>query len=211
MALAVALFGAGERPAAAAGAVRVAILPIVVHSNAADPAYVSRGIADMISSRLEQDGRAMALRVDDAGRATTQVGVALEAGRERRADYVLFGAFTQFGDGASLDLHCIPVAGTEAQATAARRIFIQSGAVGEIIPKLDEIVARVSAYVHGTAPPQPVAGAAAPATAANDAALRELVERVKALEAKVYGADGAGPKAAASPPAGPVAETAPGS
>ena len=67
-------------PAAAEKAVRVVILPIVVHSGAPDPAYVSRGIADMLSSRLEQDGRAVALRVDDPERATTRISNALEAG-----------------------------------------------------------------------------------------------------------------------------------
>ena len=169
----------------AADPVSVVILPIVVHSGAADPGYVSRGIADMISSRLEQDGRSRALRVDDAALATTSVGAALEAGRARNADFVLFGAFTQFGDGASLDLHCIPVTTTEAKAAAARRIFIQSGAVGEIIPKLDEIVARVAAYMHGGAPSSPAVGSGRKRSAETDAALRELAERVKALEERV--------------------------
>ena len=175
---------AGGATGEEASAVRVAILPVVVHSAAPNPEYVSRGIADMLSSRLEQDGRARALRVDAADLATTEVSVALAAGRERRADYVLFGAYTQFGDGASLDLHCIPVARDEAEAAAARRIFIQSGAVGEIIPKLDEIVNRIAIYVSGGAA---VASGGEPGAATPSPNLvRELAERVRALEARVY-------------------------
>ena len=189
----------GSRAATAEEAVRVVILPIVVHSGAPDPAYVSRGIADMLSSRLEQDGRALALRVDDPARATTRIATALEAGRERKADFVLFGAFTQFGDGASLDLHCIPVTDDEAEAAAARRIFIQSGAVGEIILKLDEIVARVSSYVHGGPVPAALAEGAPAAAPATGVDLRGLVDRLEALEARVYGGES------------PVAEAAPGS
>ena len=66
---------------------------------------------------------------------------ALEIGREAGGDYVIFGAFTQFGDGASLDVQCVPLREPSLERTlAARRIFVQSGAIGEIIPKLDELV-----------------------------------------------------------------------
>ncbi|MEM7411109.1 MAG: hypothetical protein AAF430_12810 [Myxococcota bacterium] len=177
-------------PALAGGSVRLVILPIVVHSAAPDASYVSRGISDMISSRLEQDGTAQTLRLHDASAGTTELSKALDQGRTRGADYVIFGSFTQFGDGASLDIHCVPVLASEAEAAAARRIFIQSGTVGDIIPKLDEIVDRVALYVQAQAPPMR-AGAPAPDPAAagvraDAALLRDLVDRLEALEKAVY-------------------------
>ena len=123
------------------------ILPIVVHSAASNSSYVSRGITDMISSRLEQTGRVQVERVEDPGSATTELGKALGLGKSRGGDYLIFGAFTQFGDGASLDVHCLPLdVKSEAEAAAARRIFISSGTMGDIIPKLDEIVDRLALY-----------------------------------------------------------------
>lgn len=185
-------------PAAAAGPVRIVILPIVVHSADPDAAYVSEGISDMLASRLEQTGRIEVDVVSEPEAATTRVGEALRSGQKLHGDYVLFGAFTQFGDGASLDVHCIPVdVKDEAEAAAARRIFVQSGAMGDIIPKLDEIVDRVTVYTHvapaartaagpAAAPP---AAAPAPPAGADAATLRDLTQRLEALEEAVFGAD----------------------
>ena len=176
--------------------IRIVILPIVVHSAAPDTSFVSRGISDMISSRLEQTGRVSVDRIDDPASGTTQLGEALRLGQQRGGDYLVYGAFTQFGDGASLDVHCIPLrVGSEAEAAAARRIFIQSGAVGEIIPKLDEIVDRVAVYVRAV-PGNPDGGRVRAdaaetrrAATADAAALRALVERIEALERAVFSGD----------------------
>jgi len=180
------------RPAAAGDRTRIVILPIVVHSAAVDPSYVSRGITDMISSRLEQTGRVQVERVEDPSAATTVLGKALDLGKARGGDYLIFGAFTQFGDGASLDVHCLPLdVKNEAEAAAARRIFISSGVVGDIIPKLDEIVDRVAVYTkvaRAEAAPgaPPAAAAAAPPPTPSADALRDVTRRLEALEKAVF-------------------------
>jgi hypothetical protein len=182
---------AGERT-------RIVILPIVVHSAASNPSYVSRGITDMISSRLEQTGQVQVERVEDANAATTDLGRALEWGKKRRGDYLIFGAFTQFGDGASLDVHCLPLdVKDEAEAAAARRIFISSGAMGDIIPKLDEIVDRVATYTKVTRG-DTATGAPAAAALPPDV-LRDLTRRLDALEKAVFknGAQAGAPNTAA--------------
>jgi outer membrane protein insertion porin family len=168
--------------AAAAENARVAILPVVVHTAAPDAAYVSRGISDMLSARLEQLGGVEILRVDDPEAATTRLDPALERGRRVGADYVLYGSFTQFGDGASLDVQCAPV--DPAIASQDRSIFIQSGSVGEIIPKLDRLADMVARYVGGVEGSEGEGGA--PAAAAPDAALEELRQRLEALERAVF-------------------------
>ena len=188
--------------ASAGDRTRIVILPIVVHSAASDSAYVSRGITDMISSRLEQTGRVQAERVEDRNAATTELGKALEIGKARGGDYLIFGAFTQFGDGASLDVHCLPLSvKDEAEAAAARRIFISSGAMGDIIPKLDEIVDRVAIYTKvartDAAPGAPPA-APAPSAAASADALRDVTRRLEALEKAVF-KNGAGGRLGGAP------------
>lgn len=159
---------------------RVAILPVVVHSAASDPSYLANGLADMLAARLEQLGGMRIVR-DEDGTATTRIQQALERANALQADYVVFGSFTQFGDGASLDVQCAPVHAPD--PPAARKLFVQAGAVGEIIPKLDDLADKVAYYVLGEA-----AGKAAAANRAQERApLRDLVGRVEALERAVYG------------------------
>ena len=165
--------GLGAAPARAQDA-RIAILPVVVHTAAPDPSYVSRGIADMLSARLEQLGGLEILRVDDPAAATTRLGPALEQGRRVGADYVLYGSFTQFGDGASLDIQCAPVA--PVGSGPDRSIFIQSGSVGEIIPKLDRLADMIARYVGGVEDSDE-GGAAAAAAAPDAAGLEDLRQR----------------------------------
>lgn len=165
---------------ATAGPTKIVILPVVVHSAAPDGSYVSRGISDMLAARLEQIGGISVLRPEDAS-AASQTDDALRTARQAGGDYVLFGSFTQFGDGASLDMQCIPVGGG---SDPARSIFIQSGSMGEIIPKLDDLADKVARYLKGESPTEKVA---APAAAkANGAALEDLQRRLEALEQAVF-------------------------
>ena len=190
---------------------RIVMLPIVVHTASSNPMYVSRGITDMIASRLEQTGQVQVERVEDLSAATTVLGKALDAGKARGGDYLIFGAFTQFGEGASLDVHCLPLSvKNEAEAAAARRIFISSGAMGDIIPKLDEIVDRVAVYTKVTrnenAQGGPPSSAQPPASAE---VLRDMARRLDALEKAVFkgGAPGAGGPNTAAQGAGPPPES----
>ena len=168
-------------PAWAGAVPRIAILPLVVHSAAPDPTYLSDGLADMLAARLEQIGGMRVPRDDDASAATTRLDQAVERGGSLTVDYVVFGSFTQFGDGASLDLQCAPVKSQD--AAAARTLFVQSGAIGEIIPKLDDLADKIAYYVLGEAQ----AKAAVGERARNAAPLRDLLDRIDALERTVYG------------------------
>ncbi len=170
--------------AASGEASRVAILPVVVHTASPDPAYVSQGISDMLSARLEQIGGVVVLRVDDPDAATARLGPALERGRRIGADYVLFGSFTQFGDGASLDVQCAAV--DDRAQELERNIFIQSGTVGEIIPQLDQLADKVVRFVGGAGTseePGSVAGV-------GSGEMRGFEERLAALEGAIFGAVG---------------------
>lgn len=173
---------------------RVAILPVVVHSAAPDPSYLSDGLADMLAARLEQLGGMRVVRADGEQAATTRLDQAIERGGELKADFVVFGSFTQFGDGASLDLQCAPV--QSADPATARSLFVQSGAIGEIIPKLDDVADKVAYFVLG----ETAAKSAVGERTRNAAPLKDLVGRIDALERAVYGKSSASAptKAAAS-------------
>jgi TolB-like protein len=213
--LAVVLAGAGLLAlphAAVAARARVALLPIVVHSADAEPGYLKGGLAEMLSARLEQSGQISVIRLETGERSTTRLRVAIQAARAARADFVIFGSFTQFGDGASLDVRCASVGGEQGSGRPpVRRIFIQSGTVTEIIPKLDDLAEKVARYVLGMpeTPPASAAGpqstespdpvAAPPPTGVDS--YGDLVRRVDALERAVY-SGAAGQGAEAGPSAG---------
>jgi len=172
---------AGPWPAAAADAVKLMLLPVVVHSQ--DRAeYLQAGVGDMLMSRLSQAGGLNVIRVTDSKSATTDLESARSAARAIGARYVVFGSFTSFGEGASLDLLC---ARTDATDEGARQIFVQSGALGSIIPRIDDLADRVVRYVV-----EPAAGGGPPAVSAGPASkagvsraeVDDLRRRVDALE-----------------------------
>lgn len=185
---------------ATADSARVAILPIVVHT-LEEPEYLKAGLADMLASRLGRAPGIAVVRVDGESAATTDPEAARQAGRDAGAEYVLFGSFTRFGDGASLDVKCLRVAG-EGDGDA-RSIFIQSGSLGEVIPELDGLAEKVSRYVREGAPPSVAAASdGAGATSGADASgsieavrseLESLRARVQVLEEQLVeaGAEGA--------------------
>jgi TolB-like protein len=175
----------------------VALLPIVVHSADTAPGYLGGGLVEMLSARLEQSGQISVIRVEAGEGSTTRLPVAVRAAKAVGADFVLFGSFTQFGDGASLDIRCASLDAEQGSGgQPARRIFIHSGTVTEIIPKLDELAEKVSRYVLGApeaapasaAGPQPTGSpdpvTAAPSTGAEP--YQDLLRRVDALEKAVY-------------------------
>jgi outer membrane protein insertion porin family len=160
---------------------RVAVLPVVIHS-LEESSYLRAGISEMLSSRLSQQPGVSAVRVDDAGAATSELSAARDVGRAAGAEWVLFGSFTRFGEGASLDLRCVPV--DSDAPVSGRSVFVHAGALADLIPRLDSVVERIGAHVRAG-----VANAnapVAPAPAAQDvmAELETLKARVSALEAQ---------------------------
>jgi outer membrane protein insertion porin family len=150
----------------------VAILPVVVRA-LEQQSYLRDGLADMLASRLGQQSGIGVIRVDDAERATVDPDAAREAARAVGAQWVLFGSFTRFGEGASLDMQCLPVAAPG--EPDPRSIFIQTGSLSELIPRLDGLAERVALHVRGRA----AAGGGGPAASRE---LDELRERLEALE-----------------------------
>lgn len=175
---------------------RIALIPVVVHSSE-DPGYLRAGLRDMLVSRLEQGGTLEVALVKDPGRATTDLNEALVTARELQADFVLFGSFTRFGQGASLDMQCAATQGVDGRPPL-RQIFVHSGDIAAMIPDLDELVGKVARFVGqfgaevaAGAPPAspsgsgPSDGSALAGGPGGDPSTPELLLRIEALEEKV--------------------------
>ncbi len=167
----------GPLPRAARGEERhtVAILPVVVHARD-DQAYLREGLADMLASRLGQQPGIGVVRVNDPAKATLDPAVARAAGQALGAQWVLFGSFTRFGEGASLDVQCLSVAAPG--DPGPRSIFVQSGQIADLIPQLDGVAERVAAHVLG----READVARAPGGSVGRSELEELRRRIDALE-----------------------------
>jgi len=179
MTLAIAASWVPSLATAKGGEPKLLLLPFVVHS-AEDPEYVRGGLSDMLSARFSRIGGLQLMQEEDADKGTSRLESALATARAAGADYVLFGSFTRFGKGASLDVQCAPAVRGSGREPL-REIFVHSGSIGEIIPDLDELAGKVSRFARG----EDVESAPSVGTAAAPRS-RELVDlagRVAALEA----------------------------
>jgi len=168
---------------ACAEMIRVAMLPVSINSSLSETGHLSAGLADMIAARLEQNGRIVIVRLDAPATSREE---AIAAGKAAGAEFVLFGSYTQFGDGASLDLRCAPVTGSGTDEP--RRVFIQAGSASEIIPKLSVLSENVARYLVGAAEsPGSAVVAESPAEEAPGAdSLADIERRVEALESVIF-------------------------
>lgn len=173
---------AASPPALPAKVATVAILPIVVHSQAGE-AYLRDGLADMLASRLGRAPGISVIRVGDPAKATSDEKKAREAAASTGAGWVLFGSFTHFGEGASLDMRCLPVKADD--EAPGRSIFIQSGTLGQIIPRLDSLTSRIARYVKSGGQVGQAQVKIAPEQAASREEVDALRRRVEALEDQV--------------------------
>jgi hypothetical protein len=179
----IAVVSLGLPRTAHAEVIRVAMLPVAVNSSLPETDHLSAGLADMVASRLEQNGQIVIIRLEAPAASREE---AIAAGKKAGAQYVLFGSYTQFGDGASLDLRCAPTVGGEADAP--RRVFIQAGSASEIIPKLGVLSESVARYLVGDAvSPGPLAEADEPAAEVpGRTSLADIEERIEALERVIF-------------------------
>lgn len=146
-AVAMLLFAAAPE-ARAEERVRVAVLPVVVHSLDGRE-YLQRGIGDMLVSRLGREPRIAVVPVEDPATATTDPEAARKAAIANGADYVIFGEFTRFGEGASLDLACASAHDAE---RAPRKIYVHADTMAALIPLLDGVAERAAfTILAGTA------------------------------------------------------------
>jgi TolB-like protein len=131
--------------------VRVALLPLVVHS-AEGRDYLQQGLSDMLVSRLARAERLAVVPVDDPKAATDDAAAARKTGLANGAEFVVYGSFTRFGEGASLELRCASVRDVKAEP---RHIYVHANSMGELLPMLDGVADRTTYAVLGPSPEAP--------------------------------------------------------
>jgi TolB-like protein len=139
--------------------IRVALLPVVVHASE-DREFLQRGLADMLVSRLGREERIAVVPVEDPKLATIDLDAARKTGAANDAQFVVFGKFTRFGTGASLELVCAAVGDAEREP---RLVSTHAKSMAELIPLLDGLAQRVGVVVLDGAP-----GGAAASTPPSD-------------------------------------------
>jgi TolB-like protein len=174
-----AFFISSNSPALAAEkAKRVLILPLTIHSEK-DLSFLNQGIMDMMASRISEAARV----IRESAPALNEDPV--QMGRDLKADYVVTGSLTVFGDSASTDATLTAVDSGETALQYSQ--FGQNS--GDVLKHVDQFATQVSQYISSSAaagpqvaapiqPPQPLppevmatppAPSAAPVVAAADA------------------------------------------
>ena len=135
---------------------KVAILGVTIHSPE-NLEYMQEGLVDMLTSRVELQGRVEVLEKSAVKKALAQnpgeidTEQARKIGQQLDADFVVYGSLTKLGDSASLDLRLVEVK----EEKPGSSVFVQSKKMEEVISRVDELARKVDEKILGypLAPP----------------------------------------------------------
>lgn len=136
--------------ASAAEPARVLILPFGINADK-DLAYLKKGVADMLASRLALKDRVVIVRSTDSSLMAAEIPEPIDAataaalGAQSRADYVLFGSLTVLGDNVSTDARFFDVR----QNQAVLNFSEVGNTQGEIISHVNLLAVRIKEEVFG--------------------------------------------------------------
>ena len=136
--------------ASAAEPARVLILPFNIHADK-DLAYLKKGVADMLASRLALKDKIVVVASTDSSLKTEEIpetidaAAALSLGAKSGSDYVLFGSLTILGNNVSTDASFFDMHQKQPLLT-----FSEVGqAQGEVISHINLLAVRIKEEVFG--------------------------------------------------------------
>ncbi|MBI4496269.1 MAG: VCBS repeat-containing protein [Deltaproteobacteria bacterium] len=174
-------------------AYKVAVLPVEVHSPE-NMDFLKRGLLDMLSSRLELEGRIVVLDKGEVRKALAQAAGEIDLekarniGRAVGADFVVFGSLTKIGGSFSLDLKVAEVKGGKPGAA----FFIQAQKMEEVVARVDDLSRSIDERILGH-PLAPQVAKATPREEKREAAQRPVPAPVPAPAGPVIPAIPAAP------------------
>jgi hypothetical protein len=134
----------------AAEPARVLILPFNIHADK-DLAYLKKGVADMLASRLAIKDKVVVVDSADSSLKTEQIPATIDAaaalalGTKSASDYVLFGSLTVFGNSISTDASFFDMRQKQPLLT-----FSEVGkAQGEVISHINLLAVRIKEEIFG--------------------------------------------------------------
>ena len=148
---------------ALAAPTRVAIIPFEMHAEK-DLTFLQEGIMDMLSSRIAYRDQVQVISKPETRSALASVeglegeSRALQVGGKLKADYVLFGSITMFGESVSIDAKMMDVSGQQSPLP----FFAQTRGMGDVIPQINQFAANINETVFGRSAPQRATVAAPP-------------------------------------------------
>jgi len=137
-------------PKSGPGPLKVALLPVAIHSPESLE-YMREGVYAMFSSRVELEGRITVMEKGAVKKAVSQFPGEIDSETARKigealgADFVVFGSLTKLGDSASLDLRVVDVKGEKTPSS----VYVQARKMEEIIAQVDVIARRVDEKILG--------------------------------------------------------------
>ena len=141
---------APQAGARGSGPFRVAILPVAIHSPE-NLDYMQAALMDMLTSRMELEGRISVLEKGAVKKALSQDSGEIDSESARKlgetlgADYVVFGSLTKLGDSSSLDLKIVEVKGEKPGSS----VYIQARKMEEVIAQVDVLARKIDEKILG--------------------------------------------------------------
>lgn len=138
-----------------AAPVRVAILPFDMHAEK-DLTFLQGGIIDMLGSRIAYKDQVEVISKSETRSALESVegfegeSRALRVGGKLKADYVLFGSITMFGESVSIDAKMVDVTGQKAPLP----FFAQTRGMGDVIDQINQLATTINEKIFGRVAPQ---------------------------------------------------------
>ena len=129
---------------------KVAILPVKINSPE-NIGFMQEGLLDMLSSRVDLEGRVVVLEKGPVKKAYDQVPGEMSGENARKigqlleVDFVIFGSLTKLGDSASLDLKVVGVK----EEKPGFSVFVQAKKMEEIVASVDELARQIDEKILG--------------------------------------------------------------
>lgn len=124
---------------------KIAVFPFNMHVPS-QLAYLQDGIRDMLTSRLAWQGkvqvidRAVTNQALHGSKADLSLEDALKAGKNLKADYVVFGSMTALGQSISIDAKIASVSGSAEPVS----LYAQTKSLDEVIPKVNQFAQEIN-------------------------------------------------------------------
>jgi len=130
---------------------RIAIVPFTINAEK-DLTFLQEGILSMLSSRLSWENKVSVITRQETAAAVKTIAAPLneakvrEIGSMLKADYVLFGSLTIFGNSVSLDAKIMDIADSKKPPLS---FFNQSQGMEEVIPRINLFAEEINEKVFG--------------------------------------------------------------
>ncbi|RZB34440.1 MAG: hypothetical protein SRB1_00208 [Desulfobacteraceae bacterium Eth-SRB1] len=126
----------------------IAIVPFTMNAEK-DLTYLQEGILSMLTSRLSWENKVSVIARQETAAAVKTVAPPLNEAKARKigemlkADYVLFGSLTIFGNSVSLDAKIVDIPNTRPPVS----VFNQSQGMEEVIPRINLFAEEINEKV----------------------------------------------------------------